>query len=120
VGHSDCHLHSRSSSPRAFLVCHIAGHSVAHRYSRRTAGEEVGSSHKVAEVVEVADSRSHLVEEADRSLAEGGSSLAGVGTAEGVVLRILRGNQNLGNPTYLVAVGCYGGEIREVIYFLSA
>lgn len=111
---------------------------MARRYSRHIVVEEVGSSRKAAGVVEVVDSRSHLPEEeGDRNLAEvyeaistnienggasnpTGSSLAGVGTAEGVVLRILRGIQSLGNPTYPVAGGCYGGEIRDVICLLSA
>lgn len=107
-----------------YLVCHIAGHSLARRCSRHIAEGEVESSHKAAEVVEAVGSHSRLpVEEEDRNLAEvyeavstdienggalnpTGSSLAGVGTAEGVVRHILRGNQNLGNPTYLVVVGC--------------
>jgi hypothetical protein len=114
------------------------GHFVAHRCSRRIAGEEVASSHKAVEVVEVADNRSHLpVGEEDRSLAEvygavsipmenggasnpTGSSLAGVGTAEGVVLRILRGNQILGNPTYLVVVRYSEEGSRDVSCLLSA
>lgn len=62
--------------------------------------EGAESIRKVVGEEEVAGSRSRLAEEVDRNSAVG-SSLAGIGTAVVVVLRILRGIQLLGSRTYL-------------------
>jgi hypothetical protein len=108
-----------------YLVFHTAVHSAEHRYSRHIVAGEVESSHKAVGVAEVAGSRSLLAVEEARNLVEGceivstniknggasnptGSSLAGVGTAEGVVLHILRCIQILGNRTCLLMVCSHG------------
>lgn len=110
----DCHSRRRLNWPMAYLVCHIEVDSAGHHGIRHTVVEEVESIRMVAGGEEVAGSRNHLVVEADRNSAVG-SSLAGVGTAVMVVLRILRGIQLLGNLTWLCVRGVEKNK-KEMVF----
>jgi len=85
----------------AYQVCHIDVDCSVRHYIRRIVVEEAVNIRMVAAAAGLVDIRSFAVEEGVRSCVEVDSSLAGVGTAEEVVLHILRGIQILGILTFL-------------------
>jgi hypothetical protein len=100
----------RSSRPRALEVCHSFDLDLRH-YNHRTVVEGGASNRKVPAGEAAVDSH-HCIDLGEGRSFEVGSSLAGVGTAAVVALRILRGIGILDNLTSGLCRG-YDGEERK-------
>lgn len=86
----------------AFQVCRIVVDCLVRHCTRRIVVEEAANIRTVVAVAGAVDSHSFAVVEEVRNSVEVDSSSAGVGTAEAVVLHILRGIQILGILTFLM------------------